>query len=350
MNNVTLIAIAGLIVALAGCQRAESQDAPQAVFPVRVVAERAKRQPVSERLALVGTLLPNESVEIKSEMEGMIESVHFEEGQRVNKGDLLAQLDESKIRAALAQAQANFKLSTATLERSQQLYEKQMISHQEYDQAASAAAVDDAALHLRKRELRDAQLLAPFDGVAGVRVISPGQVIERNTVLTRVVAIDPVKVEFNIPERYLRQLNIGQQVAIQLAAYPGERFEGSVYFIAPELDPQMRTVAVRARIPNVDGRLRPGMFASLDLTLNVRDEAVVVPETALIPQGDKIIVFIVDEDGNAQIRPVRTGFRMNGLVEITEGLEGGEGVIIEGYQKTIPGGPVMVSNETAQAE
>jgi membrane fusion protein, multidrug efflux system len=127
-------------------------------------------------------------------------------------------------------------------------------------------------------------------------------------------------------------------------------FEGSVYFIAPELDPQLRTAAVRARIANRDGRLRPGMFASLTLMLNVRAEAVVVPETALIPRGESITVFIVDSENNAQIRPVRTGLRLGGMIEVTEGLAGGERVIVEGYQKTIPGGPVIVSNETAPDE
>jgi membrane fusion protein, multidrug efflux system len=260
------------------------------------------------------------------------------------------QLDDSKISAALAQAEANFNLSRANLERSQQLYQKQMISHQDFDQAASNFKVDDAALNLRKREMRDARIVAPFDGVMDLRLISPGQVIERNTLLSTIVAIDPVKVEFNVPERYLRQLSLNQRAAITLAAYPGETFEGAVYFIAPELDSQLRTARVRARIPNPDGRLRPGMFASLDLTLMVREEAIVVPETALIPQGDNVVVFVVDAESNAQIRPVKTGFRMDGRIEILEGLEGGERVITEGYQKTRPGGPVIISNESARAE
>jgi membrane fusion protein, multidrug efflux system len=343
------MAVIGLM-AVAGCKRGGDQDAAEAVFPVRVVVEEARQEPVFERLSLVGTLLPNEWVEIQSEMEGMVEAVHFEEGQRVGKGDLLVQLDESKLAAALAQAEANHTLSAASLERSRQLYATQMISHQEYDQAASTAKVDEAALHLKKRELRDARIMAPFDGVTGVRQVSPGQVIALHSVLTRVVDIDPVKVEFNVPERYLRQLDSGQEVVIRLAAFPGETFAGNVYFIAPELDAQMRTAAVRARLPNPDGKLRPGMFASLDLTLGIRDEAVVVPEIALIPRGDTITVFIVDAENTAQIRTVKTGLRVNGVIEIIEGLEGGERVITEGYLKTRPGGPVIISNETARAE
>ena len=307
----------------------------------QVVAIPAAVRPVTESLSLTGTVVPNESVEIKAETDGIVEAVPFDEGQRVPKGQVLVQLDQSKFAAAVAEGEAVLKLSQGNHERAKQLYADKLISQQEYDQTASIFAVNQAALDLKRRQWRDAQVIAPFSGLTGARQISPGQVISRQSVLTWLVDLDTVKVEFDVPERYLSQVATGQKIAFEVDAYPAERFEGEVYFISPQLGAARGTALIKARIPNPDHKLRGGMFARLALTLQLRAAAIVVPEPALMSDGERISVFVMDENKIARIRPVKTGLRLAGRVEIVEGLKPGEQVIVEGIQKLYPGAAVQ---------
>jgi membrane fusion protein (multidrug efflux system) len=335
------VACAGAGVFLAGCGKQAGQAG--GFPPIQVVAVEAKRQPVSENLSLVGTVKADEMVEIRSEIDGTVQDIKFEEGQPVEKGQLLIQLDPTKLAASLAETEAQFKLTDENMKRMQTLRENNVMAQSEYDQAASSYAISHAIMERRRRELGDTQVFAPFAGVTGSRLVSPGQVINKDTKLTTLVALDPVKIEVNVPERFLGQMQVGQKIAVKVAAYGDEIFKGEVYFIAPQVDPDTRTVLVKARIPNSDFRLKPGMFASLDLTLKIREDAVVVPEAALILNADSVSVFVVDDKKTAQLKMVKTGVRMEGQVEITDGLKGGELVIVEGYQKTQPGAPVVLA-------
>jgi membrane fusion protein (multidrug efflux system) len=326
---------------LAGCGKPAGQAG--GFPPIQVVAVEAKRQPVSENLSLVGTVTADETVEIRSEIDGTVQDIKFEEGRPVEKGQLLIQLDPTKLQAALDETEAQFKLTDENFQRMKTLQKDNVMAQQEYDQAASAYQISHAILDRRRRELQDTQVFAPFAGVTGSRLVSPGQVINKDTKLTSLVALDPVKIEVNVPERFIGQMQAGQKIEVKVAAYGDETFKGEVYFIAPQVDSDTRTVLVKARIPNSDFRLKPGMFASLDLTLKIREDAIVIPEAALILNADTVSVFVVDEKKTAQIRMVKTGVRMEGQVEITDGLKGGELVIVEGFQKTQPGAPVALA-------
>ena len=197
--------------------------------------------------------------------------------------------------------------------------------------------------------MKDARILAPFEGVIGARSISPGQVIGRNITLIQLVDLDPVKVEVNVPERYLSQIGLGQSIEFSVAAFPNDRFKGEVYFVSPLLDAATRTALVKARIPNPDLKLKGGMFANLVLTLMLRDSAIVVPEPALVASGDAVTVFVVDEKGTAQVRPVKIGLRLAGRAEVLSGLQPGEKVVVEGVQKLFPGAPVKEAQGEAVA-
>jgi membrane fusion protein (multidrug efflux system) len=279
-----------------------------------------------------------------------VREVNFEEGRPVQKGQLLVQLDPTKLKASLDESEAAFKLTEANFQRMKTLQKDNVMAQQEYDQAASAFEVSRASLDRKRRDLEDTEVRAPFAGVMGARMVSPGQVITKDTRLSSLVALDPVKIEVNVPERFLGEVRQGQKIEVKVAAYPSEAFKGDVYFVAPQVDPVTRTVLVKARLPNSDYRLKPGMFARLDLTLKIRDDAIVIPEDALILSGDAVMVFIIDDKQTAQIRMVKPGVRMAGKVEIIDGLKAGEQVIVEGHQKTRPGGLVKVANaETADA-
>lgn len=337
-----------LCLFLTACKK-QAQSGPGGFPPVQVVAVEAKRQAVSETLSLPGTIAANEQVEIKAETDGIVQEINFTEGARVEKGRMLVKLDETKFAAALAEAEANLKLSQANYDRARQLFQGKLISQQEYDQAASTFSVNQAGVDLMRRQLKDARVHAPFAGIVGARQISPGQVITRNTTLTWLVDLDTVKVEVKVPEKYLRQLQVGQPLEFTVAAFPDEKFRGEVYFISPQIDESFRTALVKARIPNSEGKLRGGMFASLDLTLQLRDAAIVIPEPAVMSNGDNFTVFVVDGEGKAQMRPVEIGLRLAGKAEVLKGLNAGEKVVVEGTQKLRPGAPVKLAPPEAAA-
>jgi len=344
-----LAGVAGVLV-LTGCSK-KNDAGSKGPLVVQVVAVEAKRQPVAETLSLVGSVAAKEMVEIKSETDGVVQEILFKEGQRVEKGQLLVLLDESKLAATVAESEANFKLSRANYERSQQLFKDKLISQQEFDQAAATFNVSQASLDLKKRQLKDARIYAPFNGVIGARNVSPGQVIAKNITMTYLIDFDPVVVEFNVPERFLSQLHVDQTMEVGVATYPGRKFKGKVYFVSSFVDPVTRTALVKAYIPNPDAALKPGMFANLDLTLTIRDNSVVIPEVALnqILDGDRANIFIVGEGNKVVSKTVSLGVRLAGQVEVLNGLAGGEKVIVEGLQKIGPGATVRLAPAEAAA-
>lgn len=352
LPNARFLSLAVLTILVAsGCKKkaAPAGAAAAGGFATQVVAVEAKRQPVVELLSLVGTVTPNEMVELKAEIDGVVQEINFDEGQRVEKGRLLVRLDESKLGAMLAETEANLKLSTSNHERAKQLLKDKLVSEQEFDQTASSFAVNQATVELTRRQLRDARILAPFSGMVGARQISPGQVISRNTTLTWLVDLDTVKVEVNVPEKYLSQMKNGQQLDFYVAAFPKESFRGEVYFISPQLDAGTRTALIKARVPNPSAKLKGGMFANLNLNIQLRDSAIVIPEPALVNNGDAVMVFGIDAQSKAVIKPVTVGLRLAGKVEILTGLEAGDKVVVEGVQKLFPGALVKLSGPEAAA-
>jgi membrane fusion protein, multidrug efflux system len=331
------------VLVFAGCKKKQGAGAAPPMMATQVIAAEAKRQPVAETLAVVGTLAANEFVEVKSETDGTVAEILFDEGQPVKKSNLLIRLDETKLSASLAEAEANLKLAEITFERNKQLHRDKLISQQEYDQAASVSQVNRATVELRKRQLQDTRILAPFSGIVGARHVSPGQVISKNTTLTSLVDLEIVKAEFNVPERFLGEIKSGQGIELRVAAFPKQKFKGEVYFLAPQVDPNTRTLLMKARIPNAEHQLKPGMFANLDLTLTLRQDAIMVPESALLTMGERTAVYVIAADGTAQMRPVKVGLRTPNQIEILSGVQAGEKVVAEGLQKVRPGAPVKVA-------
>lgn len=350
-------ATVGLLLSLAiGCgpqEDASSAGGPPGGAPMGtpVVAVPTTKRPVAEELQLIGTALANEYVVIQAETSGTLDTILFEEGQKVVAGQVLARLDQRKLISSMEEAQANLTLSETDFQRVTKLFQESLVSSQEFDTARRRLDADRALVALRKRQLDEAEVVAPFDGILGAREVSPGQVINRDQPLTALVDIDPIEIEFNVPERFLSVCEVGQSVRLQVAAYPESSFEGVVFFVAPLIDLQTRTAGVKARVANPDGRLLPGMFTTLDLILTVREEALVIPEAALfrLLPGDKAMVYVVDENQQAQLRTIQIGARLARVVEARAGLVEGEPVIVEGYQKIGPGSPVTLAPPQAAA-
>lgn len=310
---------------------------------VPVEAVQVSHAPIEDRISLVATISANESVEVRSEIDGTVEAVAFDEGQPVEAGQLLIQLDQRKLAAQVAEAQASFSLAEANQARAESLFKNRTISQQEFDQARSSFDVRKAALELVQQQMKDTRILAPFQGITRSRLVSPGQVIGRNAPLTSVVDITPVKIDFHVPERYLGELSVGQTITFRVPAYPDTDFRGDVYFIDPQVDETTRTLLVKALQPNSDGRLRPGMFGNLDLILRVKDDALLLPEKCLVLQGEHKYIYRIAAESKAERIEVKTGVRTDGMVEITSGITVGDTIIIEGLQKVQPGATVSTN-------
>ncbi len=312
---------------------------PPGGMPVKAAV--AKLAPAIDETGAVGNLRADESVVIRPEIAGRLAEIGFEEGRAVKKGELLARLDASEMRAQLASWKAQAGLDAQRLERAEDLFRKNFISQQALDEARSNAARSSASLREADAKLAKYDIRAPFAGVAGLRQVSEGAYVAAGTDIARLEKIDQLKLDFRVPELYLGKLRSGQEVKVLVDAYPGASFGGSVYAIEPAVDEQTRTVLVRARIGNTEMKLRPGMFARVSLTLAVRQKALWIPEQAIVPRGQESFVYRVAE-GKAQLVKVQTGLRKVGEVEITNGLAAGDVVVTEGTQKIGPGAPVTV--------
>lgn len=329
---------AALLAALSVSRGAPAQTAAKTPA-VAVVAGPVEVVPVRDEITAVGDLKADELVIMRPEIAGVIKSIPFAEGQRVEQGDLLFQFDDAVLRAELADAQANLELSQRNFQRSRELYEKRIGSERTRDETLAALQSWQAKKALAEARLEKTRVQAPFDGITGFRMVSPGAYVQAGQDMVRLVRIDPIKVDFQVPERFLSAVAPGQKVSVTLDSFPGKSFGGEVYALDNVVDVNGRAIAIRARIPNPDGVLRPGMFARVTLVTETRDKAVVVPETAIVPEAQSKFVFVVD-DGKARKTEVETGRRLAGKVEVVSGLKAGDVIVTVGQQKIRDGSPV----------
>jgi membrane fusion protein (multidrug efflux system) len=308
--------------------------------PTAVLVAAVELAPAIDQVQAVGSLVANESVTITSEITGRIQELRFHEGQRVDKGAVLVVLDSAEWEAQVRQAEAAVKLQELKYARAAELLEKRTISQQEYDEISAALAEARATLALAKARLAKTVLRAPFSGILGLRQVSPGDYVEAGQAIVNLESIDPMKVDFRAPERYASRLRTGQVISVRVDAYPEARFEGEIYAIDPRLDVASRSILLRARIGNPEGRLLPGMFAQVDITLERREQALWVPEQSLLPQAGRQYVYRVVDD-RAVLTPVEIGLRRPGKVEILKGLSPEDVVVLEGHLKLRNGAKVV---------
>jgi len=312
---------------------------PGGPVPVEVIELKPVR--VVESIAAVGSLRSNESVVLRPEVSGRIAAIGFRDGQAVRRGQLLVGLDATLNEAEVAQARAEFDLANSNLKRTEDLASKNFVSSSAQDQAASSVQVAEARLKLAEARLAKMRILAPFDGVVGIRDVSVGEYVKDGTELVNIEDIRKLKVDFRLPERYFTQLKPGLPVEVVADALPGARYLGSVDAINPRVDAGGRSLEVRARLDNTDGRLRPGMFARVKVLLGDRPNALMVPEEAVVPLGDDFFVYTV-ADGKAKRVRVKLGVRRDAQVELLEGVTAGEQVVTAGIRVQRDGQPVRV--------
>lgn len=303
--------------------------------------------PVSNTVNAVGALIAEDSVVLRPEIDGRIDTLLFQEGQPVKKGAVLVRLDSAEQRARLAAAQADLKLAQSRYTRSEELVAQHFISRQALDEARANLDILRARMEQEQVALSKTVLRAPFAAVAGLRQVSPGAYVNKGDDIVRLDALDTLKLEVPVPETYLPLVRLGLPVKVTIDALPGQVFSGKVHAIDPVVDPVSRNVRVRARIANPAGTLKPGMFARVTADLGGKTQAILLPEQVIVPRADGNYVFLA-VNGKADLRKVTLGKREPGRVEIVSGVAAGDIVVLDGQIKLRPGVPVVTLEQAAQ--
>lgn len=311
----------------------------------KVVTARIELQTMVDEIQALGTANANESVEIKSRIPSRIDKIAFVEGQLVEFGDLLIELESSEIFAGLAVAEASLSESRSLYNRNKSLTDTQAISASTLEQLLAQVKVDEAQVEAAQARLANSRIRAPFSGRVGLRRVSPGSFVNTSTIITTLDDVSTIKLDFSVPEAFLTAVNEGMTILAASIVYPDRVFEGRVASIDTRLDPVSRAVQVRAVIPNGDGAIKPGMFMTVDLQRD-RGDVLVAPEQSIVPEGSTQYVFVV-ADGIVEKRAVILGRRIPGYVVITEGVTAGEYVVTEGTGKVRQGSQVESLDQAA---
>lgn len=312
--------------------------------PASVFAEQVEDRSFSMRIEALGTLEPNEQVELTLNAADRVRAIYFDDGDRVNKGKTLLSLAQREQAALVEGAEATVEEARRQQERIARLAKEQAVSQSELDQANRNLDSASAQLRAVQSRQRDRVLVAPFDGVLGFRMVSVGSYVRPGDVVARLIDDSEMNLEFAVPSIFLRTLEKGTLIQATTDDLPGEIFEGEVASIDNAIDPVTRAVRVRATLPNPDLKLKSGMFVQVALLADPR-QAPAIPEEAIQPVGPSTFVFVVvDEDGQlvARRKEVTLGLRQDSYVEVIAGLELGEAVITEGIIRVREGAAVIV--------
>jgi membrane fusion protein (multidrug efflux system) len=288
----------------------------------------------------VGSLRPDEEVDLAFETSGKIVGLNFTEGTRVKKGDLLAKINDKPLQAQLQKLEAQKKLIEEKEFRQRSLLDRDAISQESYDQIVTELQTIQADINLISARISETELRAPFDGIIGLRYLSEGSYANPSTKIARLVKISPIKLDFSIPERYANQVHIGYPVTFTVVGSE-KPYDASVYAVDPRVEEETRTIVIRALHPNSNEELKAGRFASVTLLLSKIDEAVSIPSEAITPEMDGEMVYVY-RSGKAVSVKVSTGLRTESMVQITEGLKFGDTLITTGILQLRHNLPVVL--------
>lgn len=307
---------------------------------------------MNELIYSIGSLIPDEEVELSFETSGKVVGIYFTEGTRVKKGDLLAKINDKPLQAQLLRLQAQRKLTEEREFRQRQLLDRDAISRESYDQVATELQVVEADILLVQARISETELRAPFDGIVGLRLISEGAFATTQTKIVRLVKISPLKIEFSIPERYAGEVSPGFPINFVIDGIQ-QSFTARVYAVDPKVDVNTRTIVARALYPNLNEELKPGRFASVRALLSQIDNTVAIPTEAVIPEMDGEKVFVIRKGRAEQVR-VTTGLRTESLIQIRSGLEFGDTLLTTAILQLRHGIPVqldtLVTNQNIENE
>ncbi|XWN37615.1 MAG: efflux RND transporter periplasmic adaptor subunit [Balneola sp.] len=325
---------------------AASQNNSGSTAPLNVEVYIVKPDIVENKIFTTGTLTSNEEVELASESSGLIQEIYLREGEDVKKGELLVKINDSELKAQLKRADFRLNLAEDREKRQKQLLEKGGISQEEYDATLNEVNVLRAEVSLINAQIKKTEIRAPFTGKLGLKYVSDGSYITPSTRIATLQDIDPVKIDFSIPERYASQIEVGNKVRFTVQGIE-EPLIAEVYAKEPRIDSETRTLQVRARSANPDGKLLPGAFADLELTLQTIENAKMIPSISLVPelQGQKVFLL---KNGVVKPQSVVTGLRNESEIQITEGVEVGDTVLTTGLLQVRPQMQVSVKKVSGE--
>lgn len=332
-----------------GAEPAQARAVPNARpsgVPVEIGA--IEIMTVNDEVEALGTLAADESIVIAPEIAGRVVSLGFREGQRVEKGQELVKLDTAILDAELKQSMADLAQARDTFERNKALVSRGAGTQVALDQATNTLAAQEARIQLARAKLAQSTIVAPFSGVVGLRSVSVGDFVSVGKPLITLTNLDPIKVDFRVPEIYLSRVKVGLPIHARVDAVPNRTFEGRIFAVDPVVDINGRAMRLRATIPNQDLALKPGLFARINIVVDRRQNALVIPETAVVPDGANKIVYVV-EGGKAKKVQVELGKRLPGKVEIVRGLTPDVQLITAGQIRLRDGSAVAIKERPAAA-
>ena len=311
--------------------------APQGL-PVDVVA--ARLDTVVDAIGATGQIEAVQAIELRAEVSGRLNRILVREGAEVRAGTPLFKVDDAELRSQVARLQADRDLAEQALARTRELIARDASSEADLERAEASYRSADAQLELQQTRLDRTVVRAPFGGVVGERFVSVGDYVTSADRLTTLQTVDPQRASFQVPERFSQRLEVGQRITFRVASVPEREFEGTVDFVDPRVQLPGRTITVKAILSNTDRILKPGMFIEARHVMEVRPDAVVVPEDAILPLQGANYVWTVTEDGTAERVEVVLGVRTPGWVEIVSGLQAGTQVVVGGIERLSPGMPL----------
>jgi membrane fusion protein (multidrug efflux system) len=339
---------AALIAATAACGSGEAEQKGKNRQPPLVRVEPASTMRFVETIEAVGTANANEQVTLSAPVTERLVRLGFDDGSFVRKGQVIAVLAQGQESAQLAEAQARQREAQQQLSRIETLRQRGFATQSSLDTQVAAAAAARAQASEARASIGERVIQAPFSGYASLRSISPGAVVSSGTEIATISDISTIKLDFPVPETVLSAIRPGLTIEARSAAYPEQPFRGQIANIDPVIDPNTRAVVVRARLPNGDGRLKPGMLLTVGIETAPR-MSLSVPELAVVGEGENRFVFVVGKDQSARRTQVRTGVRSNGRVEIVQGLKAGDRVVTDGVVKVTDGMKVRLAGASNAA-
>lgn len=321
--------------------------------PVVVASTEVTQENWPSVLSAVGSLTAVAGVDVSNEVAGKIEVIHFDSGQTVKQGQLLLELDDSTDRAELQGLEAELRLAKVRFERSEKLIGKNFIAQSDYDQNHALLDEAKAATHAKRTLIEKKRIRAPFSGELGIRQVDLGQYLTEGSAIVSLQQLDPIYLDFSVPERFLNQLIKGRRILATVQTYPDLEFNGEITAVSPLIDPGTRSVQVRAQLTNAKKLLHPGMFAQVRILSEQTLQVLTLPDTAITynPYGNSVFVIEANDQGLfVQSRQVETGQTRAGRVEIISGLSLGERVVSAGQVKLRNGMQVKLDDQPAPGE
>ena len=310
-------------------------------LPVNIIVATPRQ--IENTIKVTGAVQANEAVELRSEISGKIEKIFFKEGQRVKKGEALLTINDDEILAQVERLKYTQKLNEEIEYRQRQLLEKQAISREEYDIALTTLNTTQSDLKEREARLSKHKLVAPFNGIIGLRQVSEGSYISPNDLIANIYNVNPIKIEFSVPGKYSELVNAGDKIVYKVEASE-KNFEGTIYAVEPKIDPRTRTLTIRAISNNDDGVLIPGQFANIDYILDVIPTALMVPSESVIPEMNSHKIYLC-KNGLASEVQVEVGLRTEKEVQVITGISPGDTVITTGILQMREGLKVSIANQ-----